>query len=216
MKSYLVLGLGRFGQSFAKALTDLGHDVLGVDNKENIVQEFSDAITHVMYAEAASEEFLKSIGVKNFDAAVVAIGDDIQSSIMATVLLKELGVKYIIAKAQNALHAKALYKLGADKVVFPERDMGIREANNLVSNNIIDVIELSPDYSIIETVIPDSWSGKSIGELAVRARYGVNIIAIRKDGHINVMPQANTVFSQNNVIAVMGKNSDLKSLKSIK
>lgn len=216
MKSYLVLGLGRFGQSFAKTLTELGHDVLGVDNNESIVQEFSDQITHVVQAEASSEDFLESIGVKNFDAAIVAIGDDIQSSIMTTVLLKELGSRHVIAKAQNDLHAKVLYKVGADTVVFPERDMGIRAANNLVSNNIIEVLEISPDYSIMETNVPHSWIGKAIGELAVRTRYGLNIIAVRRSDHLNILPHADTRFEEGDIVAVMGKNSDLKGLQSIR
>lgn len=216
MKSYIILGLGRFGQSFARTLTELGHDVLGVDNQEHIVQDLSDEITHVVHAEVSSEDFLKSVGVKNFDAAIVAIGSDIQSSIMTTVLLKELGARYIIAKAQNDLHAKVLYKVGADKVVFPERDMAIRAANNLVSNNIIDVIEISPDYSIVETRIPESWVEKTLGELAIRARYGLNIIAIRRDTHMNISPHADTKFHHGDMIAVMGKNPDLKNIRNIK
>jgi len=216
MKSYIVLGLGRFGQSLARTLVDLGNDVLGVDNNEHIVQELSDVLTHVVHAESSSEEFLRSIGVKNFDAAVVAIGGDIQSSILTTLLLKELGVQYVLAKAQNDLHAKVLYKVGADKVVFPERDMGIRAANNLVSSNIIDMIELSSDYSIMETGIPRTWVGKTIGELAVRTRYGVNILAVKKDNAINVSPDPHMAFECNDVVTVMGKNSSLKNLQNIK
>lgn len=216
MKSFIIIGLGRFGQSLAKTLVELGHDVLGVDRSESIVQQLSDEITHVVQAEADNEDFLKSVGIKNFDAAVVAIGDDIQSSIITTVLLKELGVKYILAKAQNDLHAKILYKVGADKVIFPERDMGVRAANMLVSNNIIDIIELSPDYSIMEITPPPAWLGKSIGELSVRVRYGVYIIAIRRSSEINVMPNANMVFEEGDVIAVIGNNSSLKSLQKIK
>jgi trk system potassium uptake protein TrkA len=216
MKSYLILGLGRFGKSVAMALAEQGHDVMGVDRNEHTVQELSDILTHVVTAECSNDEFLRSIGVKNFSAAVVAIGSDIQSSIMTTVVLKELGAKYVIAKAQNDLHAKVLYKVGADRVIFPERDMGIRVASNLVSNNIIDVIELSPEYSIIETAIPVNWVGRSIGELAIRSRYRVNIIAIRKGNDLNVTPQADTRFELNDIIAVMGRNPDLRVLRSIK
>lgn len=216
MKSYIVLGLGRFGQSFAKALSELGHDVLGVDHDEKIVQQFSEEVTHVVTAEASSEEFLRSVGVQNFEAAIVAIGDNIQSSIMTTVLLKELGAKHVIAKAQNDLHAKVLYKVGADMVVFPERDMGIRAANNLVSNRIIEVLEISPDYSIMEANVPPGWIGKTIGELAVRARYGVNVIAVRKGDHLDVLPTADTRFEEKDIIAVMGKNTNLKNLQSIR
>jgi trk system potassium uptake protein TrkA len=216
MKSYIVLGLGRFGQSCAKALADLGHDVLGVDNNLQIVQDMSGALTHVVQAEAASEEFLKTVGVKNFDAAVVAIGNDIQASILTTILLKELGAKYILAKSQSDLHAKVLHKVGADKVVFPERDMGIRTANNLVSSNIVDIIGLSSDYSIMEITAPASWLGRTIGDLAVRSKYGVNIIAVKKSDNISALPEAHTVFEENDVVAVMGRNSKLKSLQNVK
>lgn len=216
MKSFLVLGLGRFGSSIATTLASLGHDVLGVDSNPDIVHEFSDELTQAVQADSASEEFLRSIGVKNYNAAIVAIGDDIESSITTTLLLKELGACYIVGKAQNSLHAKILYKVGADKVVFPERDMGIREANSLTSNSIIDVIELSPDFSIIETCIPESWVGKTVGELNVRSKYGVNIIALRKGNKIDIMPQANTEFKQNDIMAVMGKNTDLNTLRKIK
>lgn len=215
MKSYLILGLGRFGKSCAKALNELGHDVLGVDNNELVVQEFSDEVTHVICAQASSEEFLKSIGVESFEAAVVAIGDDIQSSILATLILKDQGAKYILAKAQNDLHAKVLYKVGADKVVFPERDMGMKAANNLVSNNIIDMIELSPDYSIMEITVPQNWVNKSIGELSIRSKYKVNVLAIRKNSSMDVSPQPDTKFEQSDIIAVMGKNSDLKHLQKL-
>jgi len=213
MKSYLILGLGRFGQSLAKALSGMGHDVLAVDRDEHLVQEISDEITHVMCAESSNEDFLKSIGVTNFDAAVVAIGNDIQSSILTTVLLKELGAKYVLAKAQSDLHSKVLYKVGADKVILPERDMGIRAANSLVSNSILDVIEFSPEYSIVEVVIPESWIGKTIGSLSIRVKYGLNVIAIRNKKSTNISPQAETVFQKNDVIAVMGKNSDLGNLR---
>lgn len=216
MKSYLVLGLGRFGRSFAKTLIELGHEVLGVDNDERIVQEFSRDLTHTVQAEACSEDFLRSIDVKSFDAAVVAIGDNIQSSIMATVLLKELGCRFILTKAQDDLQAKVLYKVGADKVVFPERDMGIKAAHNLVTNNFFDMIEISQDHSIIGLSAPHNWVGKTIGDLAVRARYGVNILAVKNSSHTSVSPQADTIIHADDILTIMGANSDLKKLQNIK
>lgn len=215
MKSYLVLGLGRFGQSFAKTLASIGHDVLVVDKSESIVQQFSNEVTHAICAEASNEGFLSSIGVKNYDAAIVAIGD-IQSSILTVVLLKELGSKYVLAKASSDLHAKVLYKVGADRVIFPERDMGIRAANSISSKNIIDFIELFPEYSIMEITVPLSWVGKTIGGVAVRTKYGVNIIALKTLEHLNVLPHVDTKFKENDIVVVMGKNSDLKTLQSIK
>lgn len=216
MKSYIVLGLGRFGKSFARTLVEMGHQVLGVDDDEKNVQELADEITHVVQADASSEEFLRSIDVKNFDAAIVAIASNIQSSIITTVVLKELGAKFILAKAQNDLHAKVLYKIGADKVILPERDMGIKAAHNLVANNFYDMIEISSDYSIIGLTPPSSWIGRKIGELAVRTKYGVNIIAIKNGDSINVSPNPDTVIHKNDTITMMGANTDLKRVQSIK
>lgn len=215
MKSYLVLGLGRFGQSFARTIASIGHDVLVVDKNETIIQQFSNEFTHAICAEVSNEEFLKSIGVKNYDAAIVAIGD-IQSSILTVVLLKELGAKYVLAKASSELHAKVLYKVGADRIIFPERDMGIRTANSISSKNIIDFIELFPEYSIMEITVPSSWVGKTIGGIAVRTKYGVNIIALKTFEHLNVLPHADTKFRENDIVVVMGKNSDLKVLQTVK
>jgi len=216
MKSYLVLGLGRFGRSLAQTLTRLGYDVLGVDNDMNIVQELADSITRVIQAEVDNEDFLESIGVRNFDAVVVAIGDNIQSSIMVSVLLKEMGARYILAKAQSELHGKVLYKLGVDKVVYPERDMGVKSAHSLISSNFIDLIELSSDYSIMEIAPPQSWYGKSIKELAVRTRYGINIVALRNRDNIIVSPTADNIISQGDIITVVGSNDDLKRLRNSK
>ena len=141
-KQFVIIGLGRFGSSIAKTLYSLGNDVLAIDKDEDIVQEIADSVTHAVQLDATDENALRSLGIRNFDVAVVTIGDNIQSSIMATLLVKELGVKYIIAKGHSDLHAKVLYKIGADRVVLPEKDMGIRVAHNLVSANILDYIEL--------------------------------------------------------------------------
>ncbi|HOJ09258.1 MAG TPA: TrkA family potassium uptake protein [Clostridiales bacterium] len=215
MKSYLVLGLGRFGESLAKTLSKHGHDILAVDKNEDIVQQFSSEVTHAIVAESSNEEFLKSVGIKNFDAVIVAIGD-IQSSILTTVLLKELGAKYVLAKASNELHAKVLYKVGVDKVVFPEKDMGIRAANSILYRNIIDVMELFPEYSIMEITVPSTWIGKTIRDLSVRSKFGVNIIALRKIQNLNVLPNADAKFDEGDILVVMGKNSDLKALQNLK
>lgn len=216
MNSYIVLGLGRFGKSFAKTLSDLGHDVLGVDKNPQTVQDVSEYLAHVITSEISNEDFLKSIGVSNFDAAIVAIGSDLQSSILTTALLKELGAKYIISKAQNDLHAKVLMTVGANRVIFPERDMAIRVANNLASHNIIDSIQLSGDYSIMETNIPEKWIGKTISDLAIRSKYRVNILAVRKGDELNISPGADYIFKDDDIVSIMGKNKDLKDLQYIK
>lgn len=214
MNSYLVLGLGRFGKSFAKTLYNLGHDVLGVDRDETKVQELSEQLTHVIASECSNEEFLKSLGVNNFDAAIVAIGGDLQSSILATALLKELGCKYIITKAKDDLHAKVLVTVGANRVVFPERDMAIRVANNLASQKIIDIIQLSEDYSIMEKDIPEKWIGKSIIDLDIRSKFQLSVLAIKRGSDLTVNPNPNEKFLDGDIISIMGKNSDIKKLKS--
>lgn len=217
MKSYIVLGLGRFGINFAKTAVEMGHEVLGVDNDEKIVQQYANILTHTVQADSTSEDFLKSMDVRKFDAAIVAIGANIQVSIMTTVILKELGAKYILAKAQDDFQAKVLYKIGADKVILPEKDMGIKTAHNIIADNFYDMIEVSNDYSIINIHPPESWVGKSLGELAVRTRYGVNVIAVKgaEDPDV-VIPKAGTIISEGDTIVVMGANSDLKRLSSSK
>lgn len=216
MKSFIVLGLGRFGKSLAQTLYDLGHEVLGVDGDEKIVQEFSRHITHTVQAEVTSEDFLKSMDIRKFDAAIVAVGSNMQVSIMATVILKELGARFILVKAQDDFQEKVLYKIGADKVILPEKDIGIKAARNLATDNFFDMIEISPDHSIISISPPESWYGKTLGELAVRTKYGINIIAVNGGNSTNVIPNANTLIESNSVITVMGMNDDLKRVSSIK
>jgi trk system potassium uptake protein TrkA len=214
MKQFAIIGLGRFGSSIAKTLYQMGHDVLAIDNDPEEVQEISDYVTHAVQADATDEVTLNTLGIRNFDVAVVTIGTDIQSSIMITLLCKEMGVKYVLAKAQNEIHAKVLYRIGADKVVFPERDMGSRVAHNLVSSNILDYIELAPDYSLVEIVPNPEWEGKNLRQLNIRAKYGVNVIAIkREDGKVNVAPQAEDIVEQNDILVVIGNNDDIKRME---
>ncbi len=216
MKSFVVLGLGRFGKSVAKSLYDSGHEVLAVDDDMAIIQSISGQVTHAIQADITDEEFLLSIDIDKFDAAIVAVGSNMQVSIMVTVLLKELGAKYILVKAQDDFEEKVLYKLGADNVILPESDMGAKVAFNLVSDNLFDNIELSPDYSIASVTPPDSWHGKTIGKLSVRAHYGVNIIAIKTGETLNIAPEPNTIITADMTMTVMGSNSNLKRLQSVK
>ncbi|MCC5910512.1 MAG: TrkA family potassium uptake protein [Clostridiaceae bacterium] len=213
MKQYVVIGCGRFGSSIAENLYRLGHDVLAIDKNEETVQNISDKVTHAVQSDSTDEHALRSLGIRNFDVAVVTIGSDIQSSIMATLIVKDLGVKYVVAKAQNDMHAKVLYKIGADRVVFPERDMGVRVAHNLVASNILDYIELAPDYSIMEITALDEWDGKTILDLNIRSKYGVNIMAIKHGNHINVSPLADDLVAKGDILVVIGHNKDLKRLQ---
>lgn len=212
-KQYVVIGLGRFGTSVAKTLYALGNDVLAIDTDEDVIHEISDNVTHGVQMDATDEGVLKSIGIKNFDVAVITIGSNIQSSIMVTLLVRELGVKYIIAKAHNELHAKVLYKIGADRVVLPEKDMGMRVAHNLVSSNILDFIELSPDYSVAEITAPEQWQDRTLRELNVRVNYGINVMAIKKKNGINISPGADDYIESGDVIVAIGGTDDLGRLE---
>ena len=216
MKQFVVIGVGRFGSALAKRLFDMGHEVLAVDIDEELIQVISDKVTHAIAADATDENVLRSLGVRNFDVGIVAIGDDIQSSIITTLMLKEMGLKYVVAKAQNEIHAKVLKKLGADRVVFPERDMGIRVAHNLISTNILDIIELSPDYSLLEFEVFSSWIGESLKNLNLRSKYGINVLAIKNNignGSINVSPRAQDLIKEGDILVVVGSNEDLLKLE---
>lgn len=213
MKQIIVIGCGRFGTSVAKTLTKLGHDVMIIDNDAETVKELSEYVTHAVQMDATDEASYKSIGIKNFDVAVVTIGSNIQASIMATVISKEMGVPVVIAKAQNEIHGKVLSRVGADKVIFPERDMGVRLAYSLATPNILDVIEFSIDYSIIETVALDDWVGKNLKELKLSHTYGLTVIAIKTGEDINISPFAEDIIREGDIVVVLGKNDDLKKIK---
>ncbi|SHE83091.1 potassium channel family protein [Clostridium fallax] len=213
-KQYVVIGLGRFGASVAKTLYGLGHDVLVIDMNEDVIQEISDSVTHAVQMDATDENALRTLGLRNFDVGVVTIGSNIQASVMVTLLVKELGVKYIIAKGNSDLHAKVLEKIGADRVILPEKDMGVRVAHNLVSSSILDYIELSPDYSIIEIETPKDWHGESLKSLQLRSKYGINVMAIKRNNDINVSPIADDIIEPEDIIVAIGSSEDLSKLES--
>ncbi len=215
MKQFVVIGCGRFGGSVAKALSKLGHDVLAVDCDEKIVQNISEHVTHSVQASGTDEQALHSLGIKNFDVAIISIGTDIQTSILATLIAKEAGIDYIVAKAQGNLHAKVLYKIGADRVVFPEREMGERVAHNLVAHNIIDYIELSKDYSIMELEVPKNWVGKSLLDLDLRVKHGINVMAIKHQEEINISPAAEDALEHDDVLVVIGHVKDLGKIQDL-
>ena len=214
-KQFLIIGLGRFGSSIAKTIYELGHDVLAIDKDEEKVQEISDYVTHAVQMDSTDESILKTLGVTNFDVAVVTIGSNLQDSVMATLILKELGVKYIIAKANNELHAKVLTKIGADKVVLPERDMGTRVAHNLVSSNILDYIELSEEYSILEIEAIKEWFNKSLKEIEIRKKHGINVVAIKRGEKVNISPSAEDTIKENDVLVALGSAKDLNKFESM-
>ncbi|MEO3946813.1 TrkA family potassium uptake protein [Gorillibacterium sp. CAU 1737] len=213
-KQFAIIGIGRFGSSVALSLTQLGYEVLAVDADESRIQAISQWVTHAVQADPTEEDALRAIGIRNFDVVVVAIGQDIQASILTTLILKELGVKMLIVKAQNELHGKVLRKIGADKVIFPERDMGQRLAHALISPNILDFIELSDQYSIVEIRATPLLIGKSLNQLDIRAEYGCNVMAIKSvDGKMNITPGANDLIKETDILVVVGHNDDLGRLE---
>lgn len=209
MKQFIIIGIGKFGESIATNLYKMGHDVLAVDIDEERVQHIANKVTHAVQADATEEGTLEALGVKHFDGAVVTIGESVQASILITLLCKELGIRHVLAKAQNELHAKVLYKIGADRVVFPERDMGLRVAHSLVSTSFLDYIELTPDYSIVELKAAKDWQGKSLKDLNIRAKYGINIMAIKQDDKVIVSPAADDTIQRDDVLVVIGKARDI-------
>ncbi len=215
MDSFLIIGMGRFGNSLAIELSNLGHDVLVIDRSEEKIAAVADHVTHAVIGDAKDENVIRSLGVRNFDVAVVAMADNIEDSVLVTIMLKELGVKKVVAKAQSMLHMKVLERIGADVTVFPERDMGKRLAQHLSAKNIIDFIELSDEHSIVEIEAPSAWYGKSLLELNIRGAYGINVIAARDKfaRDLVVSPTAAYVIKEGDVLIVIGENDNIKKLR---
>lgn len=208
-KEFAVIGLGRFGGSICQELAELGMPVLAIDHKEDRVNKFAAIASHAVCADTTEEKVLKELGIRNFDHVIVAIGDDIQASILTTLILKELGVNKITVKAQNDYHEKVLMKIGADVIVHPERDMGRRIAHNMVSNNVLDYLELSDEHSIAEVVASNKLGGHSIIDLNIRAKYGINIVAIKRGNDILVSPQANEIIQNGDILIIIGADADI-------
>lgn len=212
MKSTVVFGCGRFGSTVATTLSELGHEVLVVDADFDKVQGISDQVTTAVQCDILDEDALTDLGLSNFDIAVIAIGSNLEAAIMATILCKEAGVTHIVAKAMSLRKGEILKKVGADKIIYPERDMGFRLAHNLDSSNILDFIQLSPEYSIVEIKVLKEWSGKSIAELNFRYKYKATILGIERAGNIEVIPEAKEVLLADDVLIVLGKDNILKKL----
>ena len=203
MKQYLVIGLGRFGSAVAVTLAEQGMQVLAIDRSMEAVEIHRSRLTDVVCGDAMDRGVLEQIGAADFDVAIVTIGEDIKASGVITMQLKELGVKSVIVKAADDFHGRMLTKLGADKVIFPERDMGQRIAHNLVSEKILDFIELSPDYSLMEMRPNPEWVGHTLGELNLRGRYQTNVVAVRSGEMVNAMPDQNTRIAAEDVMLVV-------------
>ena len=215
MKSYVVIGMGRFGSEVSRQLCALGCDVLAVDTRSDLIQQISGDVTHAVVADARDKEVLKALGVKDFDCAIVAIGGSLADSVLATMNVKQLGVSKVVCKAHDDTHRQVLLKLGADQVVIPEQENAGRLARSLSSHNVLDYIELSEDYGIIEVPAPKSWQGKTLRELNVRAKLGVNIIAIKSEGDIYVSPSADYAIGGSDVMVVLGDTIALKGVQKL-
>lgn len=208
-KEFVVIGLGRFGGSIVRELIEQDADVMAIDIDTERVDEFASIATQAVVADTTDESVLKSLGIRNFEHVIVAIGENIQASILTTLMLKEIGVKRITVKAQNDYHAKVLDKIGADKVVHPERDMGIRIAHNMLSNNVLDYLELSDEHSIMEVKANEKLAGFTLIGLDIRANYGINIVAIKRDKEIIVSPQADMEIQFQDILIIIGSDADI-------
>jgi trk system potassium uptake protein TrkA len=214
MKSFVILGLGRFGISLARTIIELGHEVFGADNDEAVVKRHAGELTHIVQADITSEDFLRSIDVTKFDAVIIAVSSNLQVSIMTTLIAKEIGAKYLIAKSQSDFHSRLLYKIGADVVILPEKDMGIKVAHNLVTDKFLNMIELSEEYSIMSIYPPESWLGKTLKELTPSLRDRASVLALRKsDESAVLMPDPEQIVEEGDSITLMGENGTLRKLE---
>ena len=215
MKSCIVIGLGRFGSQVSRELCRQGCEVLAMDVSADLVSQIANDVTHAVVGDGQDKAVLRTLGAREFDCGIIAIGDDLAASVLVTMNLKELGVPQIICKAHDETHRRVLEKLGADRVVIPEQEQAARLARSLSNHNVLDYIELSEEYGIIEVPAPASWKGKSLKQLNVRAALGVNILAIRRGGQINVSPGADFAFEQQDVVVVLGDSAALKKVQKL-
>ncbi len=213
-KQFAVIGLGSFGRSVALSLESLGGDVIVVDKSYEKIQEISDSVFFAMRADVSDPEALQSLGGRNLDAIVIAVSENLEASIMATIAAKELGIPYVLVKAKDDLQGKILKKIGADAIIYPERDMGTRIAKSLVSTDFTDWIALSSEYSLAETVIPDQWVGKSLMELKLRERYGLNVVGIMQGEEVDVTFDPAKPLPADCIIIVIGSDAVLGKFHS--
>ncbi|MCW2278610.1 potassium channel family protein [Heliophilum fasciatum] len=211
-KEFVVIGLGRFGSSVALNLAAMGHEVLGIDKDPELVQAVADKITHAVIADCRDEKQMNALGVRNFETAVVGIGDDIQANILISLMLKDMGIPFVAAKAQTALHGRVLEKIGVDQIVYPEKDMGARLAQSL-SSNVLDFIELVPGYSIVEIVAPSKFRRKSLKTLDLRARYKATVLTIKRGAEIIPAPGGDEIIQEGDVLVILAENDDLSKLQ---
>ncbi len=205
MKSILLIGLGRFGKHIAVQLGQLGHQVMAVDHNEDRVNDVLNDVTSAQIGDSTNADFLESLGIRNFDVCIVAIGNDFQSSLETTSLLKELGASLVVSRAERDVQAKFLLRNGADEVVYPEKQIAKWAAIRYSADHILDYIELDEKNAIFEVSVPEAWSGKSIGQLDIRKKHNINILAVKTGGKINATITSDTILSEENTILVLGE-----------
>ncbi len=209
MKSILVIGLGRFGRHMAKKFSEQNNDVMAIDINEERINNVLSVVTNALIGDATNEQFMETIGVRDFDLCVVAIGDNFQSSLETTALLKDLGAKFVLARASRDVHAKFLLRNGADDVIYTEKETAERLAVKYGSDNIFNYIELNDEYSIYEIAVPSSWLNKSILKVNVRSKYGISILATKQGNNIFPLPKPEHVFTDSESLMILGKNEDV-------
>ena len=212
MKNFVVIGLGRFGTAVARELYEVGNDVLGLDTNSENVENIADYVTHAVTGDGRDPEVLRALVVADYDCAVVAVGSDVGSSALITMRLKEAGVPQVVCKAQSHVHQRLLEKIGADRVVFPEHEMGIKVAQGLARSNILNFIELSPEYGLVDVDLPRDWAGHTIRDLDIRAKYKINVIAVRRGSDFHVSPGADWIMIEGDKLVVLGADSDIAAL----
>lgn len=215
-EGYAVLGLGRFGTTIALTLAEAGFQIMAVDVNEEAVQDIASQVTYAVRGDVTDPDMVRSLGLGNLDGVFIAIANNLEASVMATLLAKESGASYIIAKGENELHKTILKKMGADKVVIPEQEMGISVARNMVLGRFTDLIELSPDVSLVEMEMPSPWVGKNLIELDLRGQYGVNVVAIKSIEGTDVTPSPQKAMEKNQSILITGRNEDIQKLSKIR
>lgn len=210
MKSILLIGINNFGTMIAKQLHDLGHQVLAVDRDEARINAILPLVTDAQIGDSTNETFLRSLGINNFDVCIVTIGSDFQSSLETTSLLKELGGRLVVSRADREVQAKFLLRNGADEVINPEKQIAQWAAIRYTSDHILDYINLDDDHAIYEVSVPKDWIGKSIGQIDIRKRYGINILAIKENGKMNLSVTPETILNENKTMLVLGKRKSMQ------
>lgn len=217
MKTFVVIGLGRFGSAISKKLFDMGHEVLVIDNNEEAIQRFSRYVTHIVAANAKDVSVLKELGVRNYDCVILTIAQNVEESVLIALALKELGVSKLICKARDEQHKKILEKIGADKVIIPEQEMGIKMALKLGSKNLLENLEISDGYSISEIAVPSTWVGHAVSDLDIRRKYNINIITIKKKTccDIDVYVDPDYVLEKDDNLVILGKDEYIKDISEL-